>query len=77
MDQNIILEHEYVPEHVVMKNEEVDELLKKYGITKQQLPKIKATDPIAVLMGVKRGQVLRIIRKSLTAGKTDYYRLVW
>lgn len=69
-------EHNLVPKHEIMKKEEVDEILKKFNITKGQLPKTKLKDPLIKFMGAKEGDVLRIMRKSPTAGESVYYRLV-
>ncbi len=71
-----VLEHELVPDHILMTEEETQELLKKYGITRGQLPKIKSSDVVVKQVGAKPGDVLKIIRKSLTAGKAISYRLV-
>jgi DNA-directed RNA polymerase subunit H len=71
-----VLEHELVPDHILMTEEETQELLKKYGITRGQLPKIKSSDVVVKQVGAKPGDVLKIIRKSLTAGKAIAYRLV-
>jgi len=71
-----ILEHEWVPKHRIMKPQEVEELLKKYGIKKWQLPKMLVTDPVAMLLGAKPGDVIEITRKSPTAGEAKYYRVV-
>ncbi len=71
-----VLEHELVPEHILLTEEEAREVLKKYGITSGQLPKIKASDVVAKQIGAKPGDVIKIIRKSLTAGKAVAYRLV-
>jgi len=71
-----ILKHKLVPEHQIMSEEEVEELLKKMGIKKFQLPWIKSTDPVAKAIGAKPGDVIRIIRESPIAGKTYYYRYV-
>ena len=76
MDLDLILEHELVPEHIIMKQDEIEELLKKYGITKDKLPKILAKDPVAIAIEAKKGDVLKILRDSITAGKAKYYRLV-
>ncbi|KAH0625754.1 hypothetical protein JD844_033974 [Phrynosoma platyrhinos] len=52
-----ITEHELVPEHVVMTKEEVTELLARYKLRENQLPRIQAGDPVARYFGIKRGQV--------------------
>uniref|UniRef100_A0AC11BSX3 RNA polymerase II, I and III subunit E n=1 Tax=Ovis aries TaxID=9940 RepID=A0AC11BSX3_SHEEP len=52
-----ITEHELVPEHVVMTKEEVTELLARYKLRENQLPRIQAGDPVARYFGIKRGQL--------------------
>ncbi len=71
-----VLTHELVPDHILLTEEETQELLKKYSITRGQLPKIKSSDVVVKQIGAKPGDVLKIIRKSLTAGKAVAYRLV-
>ncbi len=71
-----VLEHELVPDHILLTEEETQELLNKYKITKGQLPKVKTSDVVVKQVGAKPGDVLKIIRKSLTAGKAVAYRLV-
>lgn len=70
-----VLNHVNVPLHEVLGEEEAKALLKKYGIVKEQLPKIRATDPAAKVIGAQAGQILRITRNSPTAGKAVAYRL--
>ena len=71
-----VLEHELVPDHILLNEEETQELLNKYKITKGQLPKIKTSDVVVKQIGAQPGDVIKIIRKSLTAGKAVAYRLV-
>lgn len=76
LDLKKILEHDLVPEHKVMKKGEVESLLKQYGVKIDQLPKIKSNDPVVQVIGAKKGDVLKILRKSPTAGESAYYRVV-
>jgi DNA-directed RNA polymerase subunit H len=71
-----ILNHELVPKHEILAAAEKKELLEKMGITERQLPKMLDTDPVIKKIEAKPGDVIRITRKSLTAGETVYYRLV-
>ncbi len=66
--------HVMVPEHDVIPEDEVEELESQFGISRTQLPKIKAGDPAAKAIGARPGDVIRIVRESPTAGRHEIYR---
>ncbi len=76
MDKETLLNHELVPKHEVLSEEEAEKVLEEYGITKEELPKIYKNDPVAKAIEAEVGEVLEITRKSPTAGKSKYYRVV-
>ena len=71
-----ITEHRLVPKHVILNEKEKEELLKKYNINLHQLPKILLSDAVISAIGGKIGDVVKIMRKSQTAGQSIYYRVV-
>ncbi|MFB6216406.1 MAG: DNA-directed RNA polymerase subunit H [Candidatus Aenigmatarchaeota archaeon] len=69
-------EHETVPEHQILSSDEKEELLDELDINEKQLPKIYENDPVVKEIEASKGDVIKIIRESPTAGKAVYYRLV-
>jgi DNA-directed RNA polymerase subunit H len=69
-------EHCLVPKHIKLEKEEAGEVLKKYNISKIQLPKISKKDPAIKEMGLEIGNIVKIMRSSETAGQIVYYRVV-
>ena len=70
------LKHRMVPNHEILSEDEVKNLLLEYNVEKEQLPKIRAIDPTVAAAKAKVGDVMRITRESKTAGIAYYYRMV-
>ena len=76
-----VLEHELVPEHYLLKSEEGEKMLSELKLTKDQLPKIRLSDPCVVVLdkisgAVSEGQIVKVVRRSPTNGVSVCYRLV-
>lgn len=71
-----VLKHEMVPEHSIMSEEDVKTLFARYQIGPEQLPKIYHDDPAVLAIGARISDVIKIVRKSMTAGRAEAYRLV-
>jgi DNA-directed RNA polymerase subunit H (RpoH/RPB5) len=71
-----ILNHQLVPECIVLQEKEIEDLKKKYNISNpMQLPEISRFDPQALAMCLRPGNICEFKRKSATAMFYDYYRV--
>lgn len=71
-----ILNHMLVPEHIIIPEIEVEQVMKRFNVEKKDLlPEISRYDPVARAIGIRPGQVCKIIRPSKTAIQTNYYRI--
>lgn len=72
-----VLLHKFVPKHVLLTKDEAQQLLDKYKIEENDLPQIFEKDPVAIAIGAKEGDIIKIIRDSdTTVKKVNYYRYV-
>jgi DNA-directed RNA polymerase subunit H len=70
-----VSDHELVPEHRILDEEDLDDVLAEYDIDRTDLPKIKRTDS-ALPDGAEVGDVIEIVRNSRTTDRAVVYRLV-
>ena len=71
-----ILEHIYVPSHEVLSESEKIDIKNKYNIMSDyEFPELSRFDPVAQAIGIRPGQVCKIIRASKTAIEAPYYRI--
>jgi DNA-directed RNA polymerase subunit H len=68
-----VLKHKLVPKHRILSEKE--ELLKKYNVSLDKLPKILITDPVVKALNAKIGDVIEIER-DFEGFKSIYYRVV-
>ncbi len=71
-----MVQHILIPKHKKLSEEETNEILKKYNVSKRQLPRILLNDPAILEMNPEKGDVIEIIRDSPTVGKSYFYRVV-
>jgi len=71
-----VSQHELVPDHTVLDEGALGDVLEEYNIKKTDLPKIKRTDPALQDVDAGVGDVIRIERNSRTTDTAVVYRLV-
>jgi DNA-directed RNA polymerase subunit H len=62
--------------HEVLNTDDAAKILDQYKVERSDLPKIRKADPALKGLEYKIGDIIRITRKSATAGQSLYYRVV-
>ena len=71
-----ILNHYLVPKHIVLNSNENIEFRKRYNIINDKnIPDISRFSPVAMAIGIRPGEVCKIIRSSKTAITSNFYRI--
>ncbi len=68
--------HNLVPKHEVMDQEAVEALFVQFKVSPQNLPVIFVNDPALSRLDAKMGDIIKITRRSPTAGVAIFYRRV-
>ena len=77
-----VLEHDDVPEHHLLDVKDEEKILNQYKIGKDQLPKIRKSDPCVKIleeyfdMELEEGRLIRIVRPHSVSGVSVAYRVV-
>ena len=71
-----ITNHIYQPKHEILPKDRAEEILKKYNSKPSQLPYVMISDKALEDLDVRPGDIIKITRKSPTAGESVYYRYV-
>lgn len=71
-----IRKHVLIPKHTKLSEKEKEEVLKRYKATTADFPRILKRDAALQGLNLKFGDMIKIVRKSSTAGQTTFYRVV-
>jgi DNA-directed RNA polymerase subunit H (RpoH/RPB5) len=66
------IEHFLVPKHELVKDDEIEKLLEKLEVTREQLPRIRQYDPAIADLNAKEGDIIKIHR----IDEAVYYSIV-
>lgn len=71
-----IMNHQLVPPHIVLTDDEKNEVKKRYNILNDnQIPDISRFSPVSQVIGIRPGEFCKIIRPSKTSIKSEFYRV--
>jgi len=68
--------HTLTPKHLKIGEKEKAQIFEKYHVSSKEMPKILRTDSAIKEMDAKPGDLIKITRKSPTAGESLFYRVV-
>jgi DNA-directed RNA polymerase I, II, and III subunit RPABC1 len=71
-----LVDHDVVPKHELLSDDEKKMVLHEYLTKNRQLPKIQVNDAVSRYFNAKIGNIFRIIRPSEVSGLSVTYRLV-
>ncbi|QKF94069.1 DNA-directed RNA polymerase subunit 5 [Fadolivirus algeromassiliense] len=73
-----IIDNILVPRYEILDHETDDfkQFCELYNCKKRNIPKLYSHDPMAKYYNLKKGDIVRIIRASETAGLSSFYRIV-
>ncbi len=71
-----IFKHKLVSPTEILSEEERERIIKFYHAKPFQFPRIKASDPVSIILGAKPGDILKTSGHSETAGTHVSYRYV-
>jgi DNA-directed RNA polymerase subunit H len=71
-----IKEHKLIPDHKLLNDKEKEMVLENFNITAKELPKILNDDTAIMNFSAKSGDIIKVTRKSKSAGTATYYRVV-
>ena len=71
-----IVDHVFQPKHEILPKEDAELIFKKFNSKPSQLPYIMASDKGIQGLNAQPSDVIKITRKSSTAGESVYYRYV-
>ena len=71
-----IMKHQLVPPHIVLSEEESAKVKKIYNIKDDsQIPDISRFSPVSQVIGIRPGELCKILRPSKTAIAAEFYRI--
>jgi DNA-directed RNA polymerase subunit H (RpoH/RPB5) len=71
-----IFKHKLVSPAEILSDEERDIVIKKYHAKPYQFPKMRTKDPVSIILGARKGDIVRFKQESELAGLYVTYRYV-